>query len=235
MGKYKILVIDDNADEIYLFLSAVIDKLSYDIILAKDGKQGLNQARTLKPDIILLDWVLPEMDGLEVCRILKSDISLRDIPIIMLSAKDEEFDKVLALEMGADDYVSKPFGSRELFSRIKIQIRRSPQITDNQNISEKVLRYPDICIDSNRYEVLVKGNKATFTKTEFLLLFSLAEQPERVFTREQLLYKVWKIDSYGDTRMVDVHILRLRKKLRDISAQHYLKTVHGVGYKFSLE
>ncbi len=233
---YTVLIIDDDADEISLFLSAVIDQAVYKTVIAKDGKTGILLARKTNPDIILLDWMLPDIDGLDVCRQLKKDNQLSLIPIIMLSAKDAEFDKVLALEMGVDDYVSKPFGARELFSRIKTQLRRPrTNATDDQEIPEIVLQYKDICIDSNCFKVTIKGSTVQLTKTEFALLYSLAKQPDRVFTRDQLLYKIWKISSYGDTRMVDVHILRLRNKLNKFSNFNYITTVHGIGYKFSIE
>jgi two-component system phosphate regulon response regulator PhoB len=223
--KPKILVVDDEPDALEL-IAFNLKSAGLDPVTAPDGEEALRLARAHLPDLILLDLMLPEVDGLEVCKILRRDGTTSGIPIIMVTAKAAEVDRVLGLELGADDYVTKPFSPRELVLRVKNLLRR------RQVAAEKVerLQFGDFVIDLPRHLVLVKGEQVELTATEFKLLCVLAQRRGRVQSREQLLRDVWNYDNIIDTRTVDTHMRRLREKLG--AASRFLDTVRGVGYRF---
>ncbi len=223
--KQRILVVDDEPDAVEL-LEFNLRNAGYDVTTAEDGDEALKKARAKRPDLILLDVMLPEVDGLEVCKILRRDEQTSSVPIIMLTAKAAEIDRILGLELGADDYVTKPFNVRELLLRIKGLLRR---LSGDENKTEQ-LRFGILSIDIPKYLVLVKGKKVDLTSTEFKLLALLAQRRGRVQSREQLLRDVWEYESAIDTRTVDTHMRRLREKLGP--AAQYLDTVRGVGYRF---
>ena len=229
----KILIVDDERDIIEL-VQYNLQKEGYVLTSAVDGTSALSALRASRPDLLILDWMIPEPNGIEVCKRIKADPALANIPIIMISAKGDEFDKVLALEIGADDYVCKPFSVRELVVRVKALLRRSYiQEAANSDPSADIIRFLNLSIDPQRYEVLFADKAILLTKTEFDLLYTMAKKPERVFTRDQLLYHVWGDNFYGDNRLVDVHIRRLRSKIEEHTEIEFVKTVRGVGYKFS--
>ncbi|NOX97944.1 MAG: response regulator transcription factor [Nitrospirae bacterium] len=225
MAREKILVVDDEKD-IGELIEYNLGKEGYRVITAYDGEEVLKRLRGDLPQLILLDIMLPGIDGLEVCRILKRDPRTSGIPIIMLTAKGEEADIVAGLELGADDYVTKPFKVRELLARVRTVLRRLSARVEER----KVIKVGALGIDSTKHEVVLKGKPLELTSTEFNLLKCLASNPGRVFTRAQLLNKVWGEEKLVIDRTVDVHIRRLRQKLR--SASSYIITVRGVGYKF---
>ena len=221
----KILVVDDEPDAIEL-IKFNLKAAGYEIITAADGEEALKKARASLPDLIILDLMLPEVDGLEVCKILRRDTRVSATPIIMLTAKAAEIDRVLGLELGADDYVTKPFSPRELVLRVKRLLRTGPTTTGKEDqISVK-----ELTLDIPRHQASVKGRAIELTATEFKLLTVLAQRRGRVQSREQLLQDVWEYDNLFDTRTVDTHIRRLREKLG--TASKYLDTVRGVGYRF---
>lgn len=230
MGK-KILVVDDEKPIVDL-ISFNLKKEGHEVIDANDGEMGYNMALSEKPDLILLDVMLPKMDGFTVCRKLREKIST---PIIMITAKEEEVDKVLGLELGADDYMTKPFGIRELIARVKANLRRTDietQPESNLDNSDE-LHYGDLSINMSRYEVKKGGNVIELTLREFELLKFLANYSGQVFSREALLEKVWGYEYYGDMRTVDVTIRRLREKIESNAAEpEYIMTKRGVGYYF---
>jgi DNA-binding response OmpR family regulator len=222
----KVLVVDD--DQIVLELVKLYgEREGFEVIGVNDGNQVLAAFDRENPDVVILDIMLPGRDGLTLCRDLRS---VRMIPIIMLTAKGEEADRVLGLEMGADDYVSKPFSPRELVARIKAVLRRTQAIDVGTN---RKLKYPGLEIQAETRRVLINDADIEFTPREFDLLFHLAQNPRRVFTREELLTAVWGYDYFGDQRTVDVHIRRLRTKLTECLLHEYLTTVWGVGYQFT--
>ena len=225
MAKSKILIVDDEQDVTEL-LEFNLRQAGYDVISAEDGAAALKKAREVIPDLILLDVMLPEMDGTEVCKQLRRDPITSRIPIIMLTAKAAEIDRVLGLELGADDYVTKPFSPRELVLRVRGLLRRG-QPTDEP---QEVIHVGDLVVDIPRHQVTVKGKGVDLTATEFQLITTLAQRRGRVQSREQLLQDVWEYDSLIDTRTVDTHMRRLREKLG--VAARYLDTVRGVGYRF---
>lgn len=205
-----------------------LEKEGYKTSVAYDGEEGLHKAITLNPDLILLDVMLPKLDGFQVCRKIRETST---VPILMLTAKEEEVDKVLGLEMGADDYITKPFGMRELLARIKANLRRMDVNIGNK--TEGVLSAGGISIDFAKYEVRKNDEIIELTSREFELLKFLAVQAEQVFTREQLLKQVWGYEYYGDIRTVDVTVRRLREKIEDNSATpEYILTKRGIGYYF---
>jgi DNA-binding response OmpR family regulator len=222
----RILIVDDEPPIIDV-LRYNLQQAGYDVLIARDGENALAMARFEKPDLIVLDLMLPKLDGIEVCRILRKE---SDTPIIMLTAKDEEIDRVLGLELGADDYVVKPFSVRELLARVKTVLRRTHL---PPTLPSPVLRIAALTIDVERHEAKLAGKPLDLTALEFTMLHALAEQPGRVLSREQLLQQVWGYDYHGDLRVVDAVIKRLRAKLRDTAPKHELvATVRGVGYKF---
>ncbi len=230
MGK-KILVVDDEKPIVDL-ISFNLKKEGHDVIEANDGETGFNMALAEKPDLILLDVMLPKMDGFTVCRKLREKIST---PIIMITAKEEEVDKVLGLELGADDYMTKPFGIRELIARVKANLRRTDIESQIENSGDTAddFQFGELAINMSRYEVKKNGNVIELTLREFELLKFLASYSGQVFSREALLEKVWGYEYYGDMRTVDVTIRRLREKIENNAAEpQYILTKRGVGYYF---
>ncbi len=228
MMKAKILVIDDEPDVVQL-IEYNLKSAGYDVVSAADGREALEKARTLQPDLIILDLMLPEVEGLDVCKVLRRDPGTAGIPIVMLTAKASETDRVLGFELGADDYVTKPFSPRELVLRVKRLLRSDSAKQDNA----EVIEVGDLSLDIPRHEALVKGKRIDLTATEFRLLTVLVKRRGRVQSREQLLRDVWEYDSLIDTRTVDTHMRRLREKLG--AAAKHLDTVRGVGYRFVAE
>ena len=231
-AKQKILIVDDDAN-IAELISLYLNKECYETQIVGDGEAAVRAVDTFPPDLILLDLMLPGMDGYQVCREVRAS---KDTPIIMLSAKGEIFDKVLGLEMGADDYMEKPFDSKELVARVKAVLRRyhkqqtaaAPAPAD-----DKIVSYPDLTISLTNYSVTYMGSPLEMPPKELELLYCLASNPGRVFTREQLLDQIWGYDYVGDTRTVDVHIKRLREKLHDHEGWK-IATIWGIGYKFEI-
>lgn len=220
----KILVAEDEQDVLNL-VATNLKGAGYQVLKAEDGESALEQTRNALPSLVILDLMLPGMSGLEVCRVLKAESATRGIPILMLTAKAEEVDRIVGLELGADDYVTKPFSPRELVLRVRSILRRfngAPETTD-------VLRLGDIQVDRSRYEVVVKGKSIDFTATEFKLLTVLMERRGRVQSRDALLNDVWGYESLIDTRTVDTHIRRLREKLG--KASDCIETIRGFGYR----
>jgi phosphate regulon transcriptional regulator PhoB len=232
MSKENILVVDDEKDIVEL-LQYNLEKEGYKISAVFSGEQCLENIKTELPDLMLLDLMLPEIDGLDVCKILKSNSRTSNIPIIMLTAKGEETDIVLGLELGADDYVTKPFKIRELLARVKAVLRRAKNNISPPLKEKEIIKFKNLVIDLNKYQVTLKDKLLSLTSTEFKLLKFLASHPGKVFTREQLLNQVWAEDSFIVDRAVDVHIRRLRQKL--LTASDYIITIRGVGYRFKEE
>jgi len=228
-AKQKILIVDDDSN-IADLISLYLMKECYETRIVGDGEAALAAVSAFEPDLILLDLMLPGMDGYQVCREVRSS---KDTPIIMLSAKGEIFDKVLGLEMGADDYMEKPFDSKELVARVKAVLRRYHK---QQNVAvaesnDKIVAYPDLTINLTNYSVTYMGEPIDMPPKELELLYCLASNPGRVFTREQLLDQIWGYEYVGDTRTVDVHIKRIREKLHD-NENFKISTIWGIGYKF---
>lgn len=224
----KILVVDDDLN-ICELLKLYLENEGYTAYVANDGKTAVDMFNDKLPDLVLLDIMLPKMDGWQVCREIRKTSS---VPIIMLTAKGETFDKVLGLELGADDYVTKPFDSKEVMARIKAVLRRSKGEGDNAANEKKVVKYDKLEINIENYELKVDGKVVDTPPKELELIYHFASNPNRVYTRDQLLDEVWGFDYYGDSRTVDVHVKRLREKLEGVSDKWSLKTVWGVGYKF---
>ena len=228
MAEYKILVVDDE-EPIAKILDFNLRKEGYDVIVANDGEKALELAFSEDPDLILLDLMLPKKDGMEVCREVRAQ---KNIPIIMLTAKNSEIDKVLGLEFGADDYVTKPFSTRELMARVKVNLRRvakQTEVVEEKNTSEVVIK--DIVIYPEAYVIKKNGEEVDLTRREFDLFYYLAQHRGQVLTRENLLQTVWGYDYFGDVRTVDVTVRRLREKVETDSSQpEYIMTRRGVGY-----
>jgi len=228
MAEYKILVVDDE-EPIAKILDFNLRKEGYDVIVANDGEKALELAFSEDPDLILLDLMLPKKDGMEVCREVRAQ---KNIPIIMLTAKNSEIDKVLGLEFGADDYVTKPFSTRELMARVKVNLRRvakQTEVVEEKNTSEVVIK--DIVIYPEAYIIKKNGEEVDLTRREFDLFYYLAQHRGQVLTRENLLQTVWGYDYFGDVRTVDVTVRRLREKVETDSSQpEYIMTRRGVGY-----
>ena len=201
----------------------------YTVYVANDGQKAVGMFQTKSPELVLLDIMLPKMDGWQVCREIRKTSS---VPIIMLTAKGETFDKVLGLELGADDYVTKPFDAKEVMARVKAVLRRANGSKDTQENAKKIVTYDNLEINIENYELKVKGKVIDTPPKELELIYHFASNPNRVYTRDQLLDEVWGFDYYGDSRTVDVHVKRLREKLEGVSDKWSLKTVWGVGYKF---
>lgn len=227
--QYKILIVDDDENSCEL-LRLYLEKDGFDTVVAGDGEQAVEYATKYSPDLILLDIMLPKLDGWQVCREIRKT---SETPIIMLTAKGETFDKILGLELGADDYVSKPFDTKEVIARIKAVLRRTHDSDKSSQINE--VRYDKLRINLTNYELEVNGVKIDTPPKELELIYHLASNPNRVYTRDQLLDEVWGFDYYGDSRTVDVHVKRLREKLENVSDEWSLKTVWGVGYKFEVK
>jgi DNA-binding response OmpR family regulator len=222
----KILVVDDEPEAVEL-VEFNLKQAGYDVVTAADGAEALKKARAVLPGLVLLDLMLPEVDGLDVCKMLRRDPATAAIPIIMLTAKAAELDRILGLELGADDYITKPFSPRELVLRVKKMLQRGPAPGEERD----TFKFGELVIDTPRHLVSWRGKQIELTATEFKLLMVLAQRRGRVQSREQLLRDVWEYNSLIDTRTVDTHMRRLREKLG--SAAKYLDTVRGVGYRFS--
>ena len=229
MENKKILVVDDDQN-ICELLRLYLEKDGFETVVANDGGQALQLAQIHNPDLILLDIMLPVLDGWQVCREIRKT---SNVPIIMLTAKGETFDKVLGLELGADDYVTKQFDTKEVVARMKAVLRRSNENEKNDAVKE--VRYDKLRINITNYELVVDGKSIDTPPKELELIYHLASNPNRVYTRDQLLDEVWGFDYYGDSRTVDVHVKRLREKLEGVSDKWSLKTVWGVGYKFEVK
>jgi len=229
MQKGKIMVADDDKNIVEL-LRLYLEKEDFAVITANDGEEALTKFTPEAPDIVLLDIMMPKLDGWQVLREIRKK---SNTPIIMLTAKGETFDKVLGLELGADDYVVKPFDSKEIVARIKAVLRRTGK-TNEENDTKEV-SYDKLVVNMTKYELKVDGKAVDTPPKELELLFHLAGNPNRVYTRDQLLDEVWGFEYYGDSRTVDVHIKRLREKLEGVSDKWTLKTVWGVGYKFEVK
>ena len=225
MDKQKILVVDDDTN-ISELLRLYLEKDGYNVVTCADGLSAVELQKNENPDLILLDIMLPKLDGWQVCREIRK---FSETPIIMLTAKGEVFDRVLGLELGADDYVVKPFDTKEIVARIKAVLRRSA-VGMAEEVKE--VNYDKLTINLTNYELRVNGVQVDTPPKEMELIFHLAKNPNRVFTRDQLLDEVWGFDYYGDSRTVDVHVKRLREKLEGVSDKWELRTVWGVGYKF---
>lgn len=230
--KQKILIVDDD-NNIAELISLYLTKECFDTMIVNDGEEALTAVETYSPNLILLDLMLPGIDGYQVCREVRAK---NNIPIIMLSAKGEIFDKVLGLELGADDYMMKPFDSKELVARVKAVLRRYQPVKQEPSsfIETKCVEYPDLVVNLSNYSVLYQGKPIDMPPKELELLYFLAASPNQVFTREQLLDHIWGYEYIGDTRTVDVHVKRLREKIND-HASWQISTVWGIGYKFEVK
>ena len=231
VARQKILIVDDD-EHISELISLYLTKEFYDTKIVYDGEEALRQFRHFSPNLILLDLMLPGIDGYQVCREIRQQ---SNVPIIMLSAKGEVFDKVLGLELGADDYIIKPFDSKELVARVKAVLRRyQPAQASQTKPAGKYVEYPDLTINLTNYSVVYKEKTVDMPPKELELLYFLASSPNQVFTREQLLDHIWGYEYIGDTRTVDVHIKRLREKIKD-HTNWAISTVWGIGYKFEVK
>ena len=225
----KILVVDDDQN-ICELLRLYIEKEGFSVCIANDGEHAIRKFHEENPDLIILDVMMPVLDGWQVCREIRQKSGC---PIIMLTAKGETFDKVLGLELGADDYVTKPFETKELVARVKAVLRRAPAAEEKKSPDDDTLRFPQLTISLARYEVTYEGRELDMPPKELEVLYYLASHPNMVFTREQLLERVWGFDFFGDSRTVDVHIKRLREKLPECEKYGWeIHTVWRVGYKF---
>lgn len=230
MSEGLILVVDDE-EHIRELVRLYLEKDGFTVVLAADGEEAVQKVKELHPQLIILDIMLPKLDGWDVCREVRK---VAETPIIMLTAKGEEFDKVLGLELGADDYLTKPFSPRELVARVKAILRRTLQ-EDTTPVDSDTVSMPGLTVNQSSREARVNGQEVTLTPKEFDLLWFLSKNPGKVFTREQLLTAVWGYDYYGDLRTVDTHIKRLREKVeRDEPTPYHVKTIWGVGYKFEV-
>ncbi len=224
----SVLIMEDDHN-IAELLQMYLEKEGYAVTTAPDGGQGLTKFRSIQPDLVLLDVMMPVMDGWSVCKAIRAD---SQVPIIMLTAKGETDDKVTGLKAGADDYITKPFEMKEVLARIESVLRRSSGVSEKAK--SRRLSFDRLVIDMDAFELTVDGKKIDTPPKEMELLFYLASSPNRVYTRNQLLDEVWGFDYFGDSRTVDVHVKRLREKLEGVSEQWCLKTVWGVGYKFEV-
>lgn len=228
--KQKILIVDDD-NNIAELIALYLTKECFETRIVNDGEQALKEVESFHPNLILLDLMLPGMDGYQVCREIRHT---SDVPIIMLSAKAETFDKILGLELGADDYIIKPFDTKELVARVRAVLRRFQVKPAPAPSNEKCVSYPDLTINLTNYAVTYMGRQIDMPPKELELLYFLASSPNQVFTREQLLDHIWGYEYVGDTRTVDVHIKRLREKIKD-HPNWAIATVWGIGYKFEVK
>ena len=229
VNKQKILIVDDD-ENIAELISLYLIKECFETMIVGDGESALTAVDSFEPNLILLDLMLPGIDGYQVCREVRAK---RQTPIIILSAKGEVFDKVLGLELGADDFMEKPFDSKELVARVKAVLRRCKPMPSEAS-PEKRVEYPDLIINQTNYSVIYMGRTVEMPPKELELLYFLASSPNHVFTREQLLDQIWGYEYIGDTRTVDVHIKRLREKIKD-HASWKISTIWGIGYKFEVK
>lgn len=229
-SKLKILIVDDD-NNIAELISLYLTKECYDTKIVNDGEEALSAFEQYPPNLILLDLMLPGIDGYQVCREIRTK---SNVPIIMLSAKGEIFDKVLGLELGADDYIMKPFDSKELVARVKAVLRRYQPVKQTPAAGQKCVKYPGLVVNLSNYSVLYNGHSVDMPPKELELLYFLASSPNQVFTREQLLDHIWGYEYIGDTRTVDVHVKRLREKIKDHDTWS-IATVWGIGYKFEVK
>ena len=231
VARQKIMIVDDD-NNIAELISLYLTKECFDTRIVNDGEAALREFDSFSPNLILLDLMLPGIDGYQVCREIRQRSS---VPIIMLSAKGEIFDKVLGLELGANDYMIKPFDSKELVARVKAVLRRfQPEKTSPGRQTGKIVEYPDLVVNQTNYSVVYRGETVDMPPKELELLYFLASSPNQVFTREQLLDHIWGYEYIGDTRTVDVHIKRLREKIKDHDSWS-ISTVWGIGYKFEVK
>ncbi|MBE5924315.1 MAG: response regulator transcription factor [Lachnospiraceae bacterium] len=233
MDKKKVLIVDDD-ENIAELISLYLIKECFDTEIAHNGEKAIEMFKTYHPDIILLDIMLPGIDGYDVCREIRK---ISNVPIIMLSAKGEVFDKVLGLKIGADDYIIKPFDSNELVARVQAILRRvgeKEDVNDSASEGEEVVEYEGLSVNITSYSVVYNGNQVEMPPKELELLHFMASRPNQVFTREQLLDKIWGYDYIGDTRTVDVHVKRIREKIKDEN-NWSIATVWGIGYKFEVK
>ena len=228
MANERILIVDDDSN-ICELLRLYFEKDGFQADIVTDGIKALEAFESLKPDLVLLDIMLPGMDGWQICREIRK---ASQTPIIMLTAKGETFDKVLGLELGADDYITKPFETKEVIARVKAVLRRSNCQSNSSAATPKEVSFDKLSINLTNYELKVDGKAIDTPPKELELIYHLASNPNRVYTRDQLLDEVWGFEYYGDSRTVDVHVKRLREKLEGVSDKWELKTVWGVGYKF---
>lgn len=228
MNHQKILIVDDDPN-ICELLRLYIEKEGYSTVIASDGEEAISLFLKEQPSLVLLDIMLPKLDGWQVCREIRKT---SDCPIIMLTAKGEVFDKILGLELGADDYVVKPFEAKEVIARIRAVLRRAGA---NEEDAVKEVRWDKLVINLTNYELIVDGEVVDTPPKELELLYHLASNPNKVFTRDQLLDQVWGFEYYGDSRTVDVHVKRIREKIDGVSDKWELRTVWGVGYKFEIK
>ena len=231
MENKRILIVDDDKN-ICELLRLYLEREGYETKIAYDGEAAFALFEEWEPELLLLDVMMPKQDGLETCRKIRTTSA---VPIIMLTAKGETFDKVLGLELGADDYIVKPFDTKEVVARIKAVLRRSAANDKGGEEPEKRITFPNLSVDLSKYELKVSGKVVEAPPKEIELLFFLASHPGRVFTRDHLLDEVWGFEYYGDSRTIDVHVKRLREKLEGASEEWVLKTVWGVGYKFEIK
>ena len=227
MSNKKVLIVDDDTN-ICELLRLYLEKDGFDTVVANDGEAAIVKFNLEEPDMVLLDIMMPKLDGWQVCRAIRKN---SNVPIIMLTAKGETFDKILGLDLGADDYVTKPFDSKEVVARVRAVLRRS----SNDESAEKIVKYDKLTINLTNYELIVDGKVIDTPPKELELVYHLASNPNRVYSRDQLLDEVWGFEYYGDSRTVDVHVKRLREKLEGVSDQWSIKTVWSVGYKFDLK
>lgn len=228
MAEQKVMIVDDDKN-ICELLRLYFEKEGFNTAIANDGQTALDISKTEKPDLILLDIMMPGLDGWQVLREIRK---YSEVPIIMLSAKGETFDKVLGLELGADDYIVKPFDSKEVVARVKAVLRRSSGAKEAEEADDGIVEYDKLIINIKNYEMIVDGVAVDTPPKELELIYHLASNPNRVFTRDQLLDQVWGFEYYGNSRTVDVHIKRLREKLEGVSDKWELRTIWSVGYKF---
>ena len=224
----KILVVDDEENIVEL-VKFNLEQEGYQVTSAYTGKEALNLIEKDSFNLVILDLMLPEMDGFDICRKIRNKTGINRLPVIMLSAKSEEVDKVLGLEIGADDYITKPFSPRELLARVKAVLRRTKVM---EEIKSNLINLGELKLDLKKYTFKVNDEVINLTPKEFALLSILMNHPGQVFSRDKLLKEIWGYDYHGDTRTVDVHVRRLRKKIKEYSEQDYIITVRGVGYKF---
>lgn len=230
MAGEKILVVDDEPHIVQL-ITFNLEKNGYKVISANNGVDGLKMAKSELPQLVLLDLMLPELDGYDVCREIRRDNNISSMPVIMITAKSEELDKILGLELGADDYITKPFSVRELIARVKAVLRRT-----KIEYNDKMYKFGNILIDFQKHEVIKDNKKVELTLKEFELLEVLIKNKGRVMTRDFLLDKIWGYEYIGETRTVDVHIRHLRQKIEeDDKNPKYIETIRGIGYRFNFE